>query len=376
MEAVGTLAGGIAHDFNNILQPMLGFCELLKEDLPPGTPEHVFVDGILDAAMRAKELVNQILSFSRQEDEEAGPIRLQPVIKEAMKLLRASIPKTIDIEQTIDPDCGIVMADPTQFYQIVMNLCTNAYHAMEEEGGTLNLALEQIHMDQRSPVFPEMPPGDYALLKISDTGAGIPRTVLDKIFDPYFTTKEKAKGTGLGLSIVQGIVKRCNGDIRIYSEPGKGTEIHVYLPIMGKVEGNGKAGGDSRIQGGSERILLVDDEKPVAMMIHQMLERLGYRVTTRIGSMEALETFQSNPNDFDLVITDLTMPHMTGIQLAGEMIRIRENIPIILCTGFSEQSSDDRLKAAGIRAKLAKPVITRALAETIREVLNAVNSDL
>jgi PAS domain S-box-containing protein len=370
MEAIGTLAGGIAHDFNNILQPMLGFCELLKDDLPSDSSQQNFVDGILDAAMRAKELVNQILSFSRQAAEEAKPTKLQPIIKEALKLLRSSIPKTIDIEQAIDPECGIVFADPTQIYQIIMNLCSNAYQAMEDGGGTLKVTLKQIHLAENNPAFLEMRPGDYVLLKVSDTGVGIPPTMMSKIFDPYFTTKDKIKGTGLGLSIVQSITKRYNGDIRIYSEPGQGTEIHVYLPIMGKHGDAGSVAEKKIIHGGNERVLLVDDEKPVAEMIHQMMERLGYRVTTRPGALDGLETFRSRPEDFDLVVTDLTMPHMTGIQLAGEIIKIRKDIPIILCTGFSEQTRNDKLKSVGIRAKLAKPVITNVLAEAIRNAID------
>jgi PAS domain S-box-containing protein len=370
MEAIGTLAGGIAHDFNNILQPMMGFCEFLQDDLSPDAPEHEFVDGILDAAMRAKELVNQILTFSRQVSEEAKPTLLQPLIKEAMKLLRSSIPKTIDIRQEIDPDCGIVLADPTQIYQIVMNLCTNASHAMENDGGMLMLTLKQIYLGEENLIFPDMAPGNYALLKVSDTGSGIPKAIIDKVFDPYFTTKNKSKGTGLGLSIVQSIVKRYNGDIRIYSEPGEGTEIHVYLPIMEKGERDTGAKKDEEVRGGSERILLVDDEKPVAEMIHRMLARLGYRTTTQIGSMNALETFQSNPKNFDLVITDLTMPHMTGTQLTAKIKRIRVDIPVILCTGFSEEAHLGRHNHSDFRAKLTKPVVMKDLAETVRRVLD------
>ena len=372
MEAIGTLAGGIAHDFNNILQPMMGFCEILKQDLPSGSSQQRFVDAIFNAAQRAKELVNQILSFSRQDSEKAKPTRMQPIIKEAVKLLRSSIPRSIDIQQDLAPDCGIVFIDPTQIYQIVMNLCTNASHAMESDGGTLSVVLDQIHLDMLSPAFPGMATGDYALLKVSDTGTGIPRMLINKIFDPYFTTKQKSKGTGLGLSIVQGIVKRNSGDIRIYSEPGKGTEIHVYLPIMEKPGNGDSATGDNEIRGGRENILLVDDEESVAEIIHQMLERLGYRVTTRLGSLEAIETFQSNPDDFDLIITDLTMPKMTGIELAGEIKQIRKNVPIILCTGFSEQLNDDELQLFGIRGKLSKPIIIKALAETIRNVLTTL----
>ena len=374
MEAIGTLAGGIAHDFNNILFPIIGYTEMLKEDIPVDCSSHDHLEEIYHAALRARDLVKQILAFSRQTDQELMPIQLQPIIKEALKLLRASIPTLIDIQQNIDPACGIITADPTQLHQIIMNLTTNAYHAMEESGGRLTVTLQQVRLEEDSAVFPEMTPGEYALLTVSDTGIGIPKDLLEKIFDPYFTTKKESKGTGLGLSIVHGIVKGYKGDIRIYSEPGKGAEVRVYLPIV-KTNAEKKDIEQTLIPGGAERLLLVDDEAPIVRMEKQMLERLGYRITTRTGSVEALEAFKANPDDYDLIITDMNMPNMTGVRLASEIRKIRPDAPIIICTGFSEQINEKQCKALGIQGYVMKPIIKRDIAETIRKVIDK-NEDL
>jgi len=369
MEAIGTLAGGIAHDFNNILFPLVGYAEMLKEDLPAGHPFQENADTMLSSALRARDLVQQILTFSRKSELEIKPLKLQAVINEAIKLIRPSIPTTIEIHQNIDSDCGAVNGDPTKLHQIVMNLATNAYHAMEEEGGKLTIALDQVYIKQDSTENTGLLPGTYACLTVADNGIGIGKDVIDKIFDPYFTTKEQGKGTGLGLSVVHGIVKECNGDIRIHSEPGKGTDIHVYIPIierrtLTRLETAGP------IIGGTERILLVDDEEAVVRMEQRMLERLGYQMTLRTGSIEALEAFKANPEKFDLVITDLTMPNMTGIQLAREIKNIKADIPIIICTGFSEQLTDEKCRAVGINEHIMKPVIVKELAATIRNVLD------
>lgn len=370
MEAIGTLAGGIAHDFNNILFPLMGYSEMLREDLPTDSSLQGHVDEILRAALRARDLVKQILEFSRQGDQNIKPIKLQPIVKEVLKLLRSSIPTTIDIQQDIDPDCGVVVADPTQIHQIVMNLATNAYHAMEETGGILKVSLKQERLKSEQALIPELLPGEYALLTVADTGTGIEKDVMDKIYDPYFTTKETGKGTGLGLSVVQGIIKSCNGDIRIYSEPGKGTEIKVYLPTMDRKIGDIRTDRSEPILGGTEKILLVDDEEAIVRMEQQVLERLGYRVTTRTGSVEALETFKANPDSFDLVVTDMTMPNMTGVQLAGKIKKIRSDILVILCTGFSYQINDEKSKALGIQGFVMKPVVIKEIAKTIRKVLD------
>lgn len=370
MEAIGTLAGGIAHDFNNILTPIIGYAEILQDDMPSDSPHLEYITEIYRATVRAKSLVKQILTSSRQANQKPMPLQLQPIIKEALKLLRSSIPATIDIQQDIDSECGVVLADPTQFHQIIMNLSTNAYHAMEASGGRLKIALKQIRMEPDPWFFPELSAGEYALLTVSDTGIGIEKNIMDKIFDPYFTTKENGKGTGLGLSIVHGIVKNCNGDIRIYSEPGKGTEIHAYFPIIEHNSIKSNMDESIPIPGGTERILLVDDEEVIVRMEKQMLQRLGYRITIRTGSVEALEAFKAHPDDFDLVITDMTMPNMTGLQLARGIKQIRSDIPVIIFTGFSDQVSEEKLKIFDIQGYAMKPLVKREIAEKIRNVVD------
>jgi len=370
MEAIGTLAGGIAHDFNNILFPLMGFADLLKDDLSADSPLQKHVDEILRASLRAKELVKQILAFSRMGDQNIKPIKLQSLVNETLKLLRSSIPTTIDIEQDIDPACGVVLADPTQMHQIVMNLATNAYHAMEDTGGTLTVSLGQVSLAADHAIPPDLPPGEFARLSILDTGTGIDEEIMDKIFDPYFTTKATGKGTGLGLSVVQGIINQCSGDIQINSQPGKGTRIDVFLPIMDRKTEDIKPGPKAAIPGGSEKILLVDDEMVVATIQRQMLERLGYTVKVRTASLEALEAFRSNPQSYDLVISDMTMPNMTGAQLAREIRQIRQDIPIILCTGFSDELTENKQMALNIQGFIMKPVIMKELGKTVRQVLD------
>jgi len=370
MEAIGTLAGGIAHDFNNILFPLVGYAEMLKEDLPTDHRFQANADTMLSSALRARDLVQQILTFSRKSTSEIKPLKLQLIVKEVLKLLKSSIPKTIKIQQNIDSDCGLVNADPTKFHQIVMNLATNAYHAMEETGGKLIITLKQIHVEQDIQENSDLLPGTYARLTVEDTGIGMEKKVMDKVFDPYFTTKEAGKGTGLGLPVVHGIVKECNGDIRIYSESGKGTSIHVYLPIVEKRAAK-RVGDTGAVIGGTEGILLIDDEVAVAKMEQQLLERQGYSVTTRIGSIEALEAFKANPDKFDLIVTDMTMPNMTGIQLAQEIKKIKVDIPIIICTEFSKQLTDEKCHALCINGLVMKPVIINELAANIRNVFDA-----
>jgi PAS domain S-box-containing protein len=370
MEAIGTLAGGIAHDFNNMLFPLVGYAEMLRADLPADSPLQHHVNMILEATMRSKDLVKQILAFSRQGHQEIKLIKLQPIFKESIKLLRSSIPTTIDIRHEIDPGCGAIVADPTQVHQIIMNLATNSFHAMEDSGGMLKVDLKQVRMEPDQSLLPGLTPGEYARLTISDTGIGIEKETMKKIFDPYFTTKATGKGTGLGLSVVQGIVKRCHGDICIYSDPGKGTEIQVYLPIVDREAELIRTDHSDTIQGGTEKILLVDDEIIIARTEQQLLERLGYRVTIRTGSIDALEAFKANPDKFDLVVTDMNMPNMTGVQLTGEIKKIRPEIPIILCTGFSYQVNEEKSKALGIQGFIMKPVMMREIAELIRNVLD------
>ena len=370
MEAIGTLAGGIAHDFNNILFPVLGYTEMLQEDIPRDSPLQEYLSQVHKATLRASALVKQILTFSRQTEHINKPIKLQAILKEAIKLLSATIPSMIDIQSKIDLDCGMVIADSTQIHQIIMNLATNAYHSMQESGGKLKVVLRQIEIESDLMGLYALPPGQYALLKVIDTGTGIEKTILDRIFDPYFTTKEKNKGTGLGLSVVQGIVKACKGEIHVYSEPGQGTEVHIYFPIAEKVEDIYRIEALSPIVGGCESILLVDDEKAIISMEHQVLERLGYKVTSTTKSLEAFELFKASPEQFDLIVSDMNMPDMTGIQLTAKIKTIRKNIPVIICTGFSDQIFGDTREKYGIFRFIMKPVVRAELAKAIREALD------
>jgi PAS domain S-box-containing protein len=370
MESIGTLAGGIAHDFNNILFPIIGYTEMLLMDAPVGSENRDSLEEIFKEAMRASDLVRLILTFSRQSLQELKPIRVPPILKEALKLLRSSIPVTIEFHQKIDDNCGIIMGDPTQIHQVIMNLCTNAYHAMQEEGGDLEVELKEIELEVDDEIEgSDIKPGPYIRLTVSDTGHGMDNEVLERIFEPYYTTKEEGKGTGLGLSVVHGIIKAHNGDIRVYSEPGKGTVFHIYLPLIKPHAKEIGSALQETVQRGSERVLLVDDEEPIVCIEKQMLERLGYQVTSRTSSAEALELFRTQPDRFDLVITDMTMPNMTGDKLANELINIRPDIPVILCTGFSERISRDQVATMGIKGFLMKPIVNRDLAKTIREVL-------
>jgi len=371
MESIGSLAGGIAHDFNNILFPIVGHTEMLMDDLSgENSTIRNSLKEIYSGALRARDLVQQILAFARQEKSELTLMKMQPIITEAMKLIRSTIPASIAIRQNLQPDCRPVSADPTQIHQIVMNLATNAYHAMEKTGGELKVDLKEIELGKDDLIDPDMSPGLYACLTIADTGAGINKDVMDRIFDPFFTTKETGKGTGMGLAVVHGIVRGMKGDIRVYSEPGKGAEFKVYLPIAGDASEKPASKADEPLQGGCERLLLVDDEQAIIAIEKRILERLGYQVTSRPGSLEGLEAFRANPDQFDLVITDMSMPNMSGDKLAAELIKIRPDIPILLCTGYSESVTDEKIKALGIKGFLMKPIMIKAFAQKIRDVLD------
>jgi PAS domain S-box-containing protein len=369
MEAIGTLAGGIAHDFNNILFPIVGLSELLMEDLPAESREHENVAEIFRAARRAGDLVKQILSFSRQAENKKMPVGIQQVLTEVIKLVRSTIPSNIKITQSIQSNCGLVMADPSQLHQIAMNLMTNAYHAVEQQGGDISIALRESVLTGEDNAGMALEPGNYALMCVSDSGCGIEPAVMGKIFQPYFTTKKQGKGTGLGLSVVYGIVKEHGGDIRVTSEVEKGTTVNVYLPL---IEGASEtvSADKAPYEMGTERILLVDDEEPIVRLEQMTLERLGYQVTARTSSVEALGAFRTNPEVFDLVITDMSMPNMTGDKLARELMVIKPGIPVIICTGFSEKMSSERAKNVGISGFLMKPVIKSEMAKTVRNVLD------
>ena len=369
MESVGTLAGGIAHDFNNILFPVLGYTEMLLTDIPEDSPWRDSLKGIYAGALRAKTLVKQILTFSRQDKNEMILMKIQPIIKEALKLIRATIPTTIEIKQNIDVDCGVIKADPIQIHQIVMNLSTNAYHAMEKEGGVMEVGVKEIQFGEYDILTPDMIPGPYVCLTISDTGRGMDKELSQKIFDPFFTTKEIGKGTGMGLSVVHGIVNSMGGTIHVYSEPGKGTKFNVYFPGEKKFLQEQIKHYKTPIKGRREHILLVDDEESIIIMEKRMLERLDYQVTTCTSSLEALEAFRAQPDKFDLVITDMAMPNMPGDKLSAELIKIRPDISILICTGFSETMSEEKAVSLGIKGFLLKPIVMQDLAQKIREVI-------
>ncbi len=370
LEAIGTLAGGIAHDFNNILGAIFGYTEMARGNLPPESKQHAHLSEVLTAAHRAAELVKQILTISRKKEETLNPIQLRLIVKEALKLLRASLPSTIEIRQDLDADSDIVLADPTKIHQVVMNLCTNASHAMGEEGGLLELGLKCIDLDTVSVSRHQgLSPGPYLLLTVKDTGHGIPTDVVDRIFDPYFTTKKVGEGTGLGLSVVQGIVVVLGGMITVESEPGKGTLFSVFLPRI-EIKRTTADETVETIPTGNERILFVDDEEALARMAQQLLEDLGYQVSIRTTSNEALEDFRADPDRYDLVITDMTMPHLTGDRLARELMKIRPEVPIILCTGYSKHISEEKAEWLGVKGFMEKPLLKSNLAKTIRRVLD------
>lgn len=370
MESIGTLAGGIAHDFNNILSPIMGYTEMLLDDIPEDSPQRAILEPIFSGAMRARDLVKQILTFSRQESTEFKLMKIQPILLEAMKLIRSTIPATIKIRQDIRNDCGIIKANPTEIHQIVMNLATNAYHAMEESGGELTVKLKEVTFGEDDVTGLDLVPGTYICLTIADTGIGMDKTTLDKAFDPFFTTKKRGKGTGMGLSVIHGIIKNTGGSINAYSEIGQGTVFYVYLPVVESTAKHNDFQIREEVSGGTEHILIVDDENAVLTMETQMLERLGYQIVSCNSSLEALETFRNAPDKFDLVITDMAMPNMSGDKLSSELIKLRPDIPILLCTGFSEQIPESKALAMGIKGLLMKPVIRADLSRKIREILD------
>jgi len=374
MEAMGTLAGGIAHDFNNILAAIIGFGDLAMADLPSGSRARKDLHEVLVAADRAKTLVRQILSFSRQTEGDRQPVLIHLLVKEVLKLLRASIPTTIEIRQDIDGDCGLVMGDPTQIHQVLMNLCTNGYHAMGESG-VLAVSLKKARNTPAGPLGSIGPPAPSCLvLEVRDTGCGMDQHTVERIFDPYFTTKEAGKGTGLGLAMVHGIVLSHHGRIMVDSKPGKGSTFRVYLPRLAAGRQRPAVESSEPCPTGTERILLVDDEKPVVQVTSLSLRNLGYQVFAFSSSEEAVAAFRNRPEGFDLIITDMAMPRLSGVQLARAVLRIRPDMPIILCTGYSESINAEQARELGIRKFLLKPVVRMTLATTVRSVLDAGNA--
>jgi signal transduction histidine kinase len=371
IESLGTLAGGIAHDFNNILSAINGFSELAMEKAKADPSQLACLREIHQAGMRASDLVRQILTFSRKSNTELKPLCIDLVVKEAMQLLRSTLPTSIEIKKRIQTRLDPIMADPTQVHQIIMNLCTNASHAMEPDGGTLAVMLTQETPD--TAFFREhldMRPGDYLKLTLSDTGCGMTPEVLSSIFDPYFTTKDLGEGTGLGLSVVHGIVKDHGGAIEVQSEPGVGTTFTLYFPtVQRKTSSNGIDSGAS-LPGGEERILLIDDEPSILRLNRSILRELGYRVSSESDSQRALEQFRATPEAYDLIHTDMTMPKLTGDRLAKSIRSIRQDIPIILSTGYNRKMDESQAKKLGIDLLMMKPVSRKVLAKEIRRLLD------
>jgi PAS domain S-box-containing protein len=369
MEAIGTLAGGIAHDFNNLLNPIFINTELVLLDAPLEERMRQYLQMVLQAAERGRNLVKQIITFSRQKEQERKPLKAEPLIKEALKFLRASLPSTVEIRQNIQRETGFILADPTQIHQVIMNLCSNAAYAMREKGGVLEVSLAEVEVDSDMALrYPDFKPGPYLRLTVTDTGAGMTLEVMDRAFDPFFTTKKPGEGSGMGLSVVHGIVKNYGGTITVYSEVGKGSTFNIFFPRV-KAEGSPTDVSPRPLATGEGRVLLVDDEEAQVESVRNMLERMGYRVVAKTDSREALALFRQNPRLFDLVVTDQTMPQMTGVKLAEELLRIRPDLPVILCTGFSETVDANAAKASGICQFLMKPFSVREMAETIRRAL-------
>ena len=371
MEAIGTLAGGIAHDFNNILMPIMGYTELLLGHVSGDSKDAAYLKQIMQATERARDLVGQILAFSRQRQQERSFFGLRSIIKETLKLLRASLPTTISIGYDFQTEKDTINADPSQIHQILMNLCTNAAYAMRSSGGRLDLTLHAHDGTIRGwAEGTGLADGEYMRLSISDTGSGIDPLILPRIFEPFFTTKPQGEGTGMGLAVVHGIVKSYNGLISVETAIGKGTIFHIHLPVASQPVGETRQDGNhERPSGNGESVMFVDDEPMITEIAEQILSLIGYQVTICNGSLEALTRFNTTPNNYDLVITDLTMPDLTGIELARRMIKVKPSIPIVLCTGYSEKLTAVDVGSFGIAEMLLKPVDFDKLAKVMRRLL-------
>ncbi len=376
MEAIGTLSGGIAHDFNNLLFGILGYAEMMREELPSDHPLQRYAQSLITAGKRAKDLVRQILTFSRQDEQEFSKMQVIPIIKEVLKMMRSTLPSTVDIQQDLIGHSKSIWGSPIQIHQIIVNLCTNAEQAMRQTGGTLKISVQETELNQQEATLLHLTPGPFLKLTVEDTGPGMNAEIQERIFDPFFTTKPVGEGTGLGLAVVHGIVLKHQGAITVQSEPGKGAVFHIFLPT---IEGKSDEQKTSTVEISQGRgcILVVDDEIFILEMIKKMLSRLGYQVTTIQNSPEALEEFYVNPKQFDLIITDQTMPKLTGYQLAREILSISPEIPIILMTGFSHQVSLEEAQKLGIREFISKPVEKETLTILVHDLLEEkVKNDL
>jgi len=374
MDAMGNLAGGIAHDFNNILAAILGYAELIKNNSNDPKRIEEFIDQVLKAGNRAKELVKQILTFSRKENgKNDEPLKPQTLVKEVLKLLRATFPVSMEIREIIDPQCHSILLSPTSFHQVLMNLCTNAFQAMENERGVLTVELTNKTLNSDDIGGEQgVQPGQFVELLVHDTGSGIDKSVVNHIFEPYYTTKGIGKGSGIGLAVVYGIVKSHNGMIKIESKDNKGTTFRIYFPSS-KIQSQNKepAEKNEMLPSGTEKILIVDDEEMIVIFLKTILEDLGYGVTTYTESRKALDDFSSHPMDFDLIISDQTMPHMTGLELSTKILEQRNDIPIILCTGNSSMITEEKAKSLGIRHLALKPLNIKELAIIVRDTLGS-----
>ncbi|MFH1136342.1 MAG: PAS domain S-box protein [Pseudomonadota bacterium] len=371
MEAIGTLAGGIAHDFNNILSAILGYTELSMLDAPPENQLSRNLNQVLKAGRRARDLVRQILDFSRRTDRKQTFMTLAPIVKESMKLLRSSLPATIEITVALETAPLTILGDPTQIHQILMNLCANAAHALRRQGGRLEVTLSRVQLDQaEAEMIPGITRGAYAKLEVRDDGEGIPPLLIPRIFDPFFTTKGPGEGTGMGLAVVFGIIQNHGGGVRVVSEQGRGATFNVFLPLVEATPAQIAPNSAPTLPGGNESILFVDDERVLADLGKEILDHLGYRATHLDSSVEALEVFKKSPDKFDLLITDYTMPRMTGLDLAEKIMEIRPDLPIILCTGFSRQAAQDAALRMGVKKILMKPLVINEVAQVVREVLD------
>lgn len=368
MEAIGMLAGGIAHDFNNILSGIIGYAELSIMQIPKTSELYEYQQQILLAGQRAADLIKHILEFSRINKQELQPVQIKNVLNEVLDFIRASLPSTIAIQSEIESE-AFVLGDATHIYQILMNLCVNAGFAMRKKGGLLKISLSEIDLDAAAvAASSEMQSGRYVKLRVSDTGSGMTPEIKKRIFDPFFTTKEKGKGTGMGLSLTYDIIKSYGGDITVESTPGHGTLFDVYFPTA-KGAKPAEVGMDANVPGGKESILFVDDEDTLVDLGKQMIEFLGYRVTALVNSQEAMDLFEKDPYAFDLVITDLVMPSMSGDELLQNMLAIRPDIPVILITGFAEQMTSEKAKLIGVKKLVTKPIVMKDMAKLIRDAL-------
>jgi CheY-like chemotaxis protein len=364
------LAGGIAHDFNNMLGVIMGYCELAQWSIPADHAAQAHLAQMLKASDRAKDLVQQILTFSRHKEQGRVPLQLQPVLEETLQLLRVTLPASVEIRQQFDSHAAAILGDPTQIQQVVMNLSMNAFHAMGEQGGVLTVTLDTINVEaDLASSHADLHEGKYLQLVVSDTGHGMERAILERIYDPFFTTKAPGEGTGLGLAVVHGVIKHHQGAITVFSEPGQGTTFKLYFPIHENAALMAESQTSTTISGGSARVLLVDDEAALAEVGKKMLEQMGYGVTFQTSGRQALEIFGAAPDDFDLVITDQTMPRMSGTELAKSLLALRPTLPILLTTGYSATLNLEQAHALGIRELLLKPYTAQALGGAIRRVL-------